>query len=154
MIRKVINGNVFTTNLNDIAFAINTSGFNDDGFAGQVMAHTTAFANTGEQSLGTLISVSGGANKNFHGIVCHSLNPGGWDKAPQAITEALDKIDVPDDKEVAVVLMGTGMIGQMSGADGRANVKAIHASKKNCVVYSIDYAEEAILEVLGLQNFN
>ena len=149
MIKKVVTGNVFTTSLSDIAFAINTNGFNDGGFAGRVMKHTQKFASTGEQKLGTLITADGNGKK-FHGIVCHSLNPGGWDKAPESITEALDKIDVPDNKEIAVVLMGTGMIGQMSGADGRANVKAIHASKKSCVVYTLDYSEKAILEVLGL----
>ncbi len=154
MIKRVIKGNVFTTHLSDIAFAINTDGYNDHGFASQIlMRYTGKFAITGEQPLGTLISAHG-RGKNFHGLVCHTLVPGGWKKAPQAITEALNKIPVPDDKEIAVVLMGTGIVGTESGANAEANVKAIHASKKQCVVYSLNHDESVILDALGLKSFS
>ncbi len=97
--------------------------------------------------MGTLITAEGN-DKNFYGLVCHSLNPGGWDEAPAAITGALDKIELPDDTEIGVVLMGGGMIGQMTGADLKENIRAIHRSKKKCVVYALEYSKEAIMKVI------
>ncbi len=48
MIKDVITGNIFKTNCKHIAFAINTDGYNDAGFSGQVGNYTEKFINTGE----------------------------------------------------------------------------------------------------------
>ncbi len=147
MITKVINGNVFDTPYNHIAFAINTKGYNDAGFAGQVSERVPKIANTGKKDLGEVVSIES-KGKIFHGLVCHSLEDNGWGGAPKAIITCLEKIQVTDTEPIAVVLMGAGMIGQMSGADVKANIRAIHQSKKNCVVYSLQYSEKAIFDVL------
>lgn len=146
MITKVLNEDVFTTDCKHIAFAVNTKGFNDSGFAGQVCSrYAPEFANTGEKKLGDLVSVKAD-EKTFHGLVCHSLEVGGWDNAPSAITETLNKIEA--DEPIAVVLMGAGMIGRMSGADVIANVKAIHQSEKKIILHSLEFSEKAIFDVL------
>lgn len=150
MIIDVKNEDVFLTPLKHIAFAINTEGYNDAGFAGQVSRRAPQLANTGKQNFGDVISVEA-VGKHFHGLVCHSLGGEGWSGAPQAIIKALDMIQSPEDEPIAVVLMGAGMIGQMSGANVRANTKAIHASKKKCVVHTLEYSKAAVLEVLGLK---
>ncbi len=152
MITKVVTGNVFDTQARHIAYAINTQGFNDSGFAGQVATHCPQLANTGENSLGAVVTAEANG-KFFHGLVCHSLEPGGWKEAPKSIIASLERIETEDDEPIAVVLMGAGMIGQMSGADVRANVKAIHESKKNCILYTLDYNGQAVLKVLQLKKF-
>jgi hypothetical protein len=150
MIINVLNEDVFNTDLKHIAFAINTEGYNDAGFAGQVSKRAPQLANTGEQKLGDVITVEANG-KQFHGLVCHSLSGSGWKNAPEAICNALDMIVAPDDEPIAVVLMGAGMIGQMSGANVVDNTKAIHASKKKCVLHTFEYTKGAVLGALGLK---
>ena len=145
MITKVLNEDVFKTPYSHIAFAINTEGFNDAGFAGQVSGrYAPALANTGEKKLGEIVSIKAG-EKTFHGLVCHSLK-NGWNDAPQAITSCLEKIET--DEPIAVVLMGAGFIGQMSGANVIANAKAIHKANKNIVLYSLEYSEKAVFDAV------
>ncbi len=147
MITDVINEDVFKTPHKHIAFAINTEGSNDGGFAGQVTSRfVPELANTGGVQLGEIKTASA-KGKTFHGLVCHSLSKG-WENAPKIITECLDKIEIPDNEPIAIVLMGAGMIGTLSGADPRANVKAIHASKKNCILYSLEYSKVAVEEAI------
>lgn len=147
MITKVLNEDIFKTPHKHIAFAINTEGSNDAGFAGQVASrYAPKLANTGKKKLGEVVTVES-KGKTFHGLVCHSLKDG-WNDSPKTITECLDKIKTDDDESIAVVLMGAGMIGQMSGADVIANAKAIHKSKKNVVLYSLEYGEKAVFDAL------
>jgi hypothetical protein len=91
---------------------------------------------TGPQNIGKVFEHSS-KGKTFHAIVCHSLDPGGWDAAPKAIKEGLDEIMVAPDEEIGVVMMGAGPIGQMQGADVEANLKAMEESKHKIVVYSL-----------------
>lgn len=146
MITKVLNEDVFKTPYKHIAFAINTEGFNDAGFAGQVSGrYAPTLANTGKKQLGEIVSIQAG-EKTFHGLVCHSLK-NGWKGAPEAITSCLEKIET--DEPIAVVLMGAGMIGQMSGADVIANAKAIHKAKKNIVLHSLEYTEKSVFDAVN-----
>ncbi len=149
MITDVVTGDVFRTNLKHIAFAINAEGFNDAGFAGMVTSQfVPALENTGPKVLGTVLSTTT-RGKTFHGLVCHKLEIDGWKKTPEVIKICLDKIEAPETEPIAIVLMGAGMIGQMSGADVKANIKAIHLSKKNCIVYTLEYTKDAIMNVLS-----
>ena len=119
-----------------IAFAINTEGFNDSGFAGFVSKFVPKLANTGPKKLGEVITINAG-HKTFHGLVCHSLK-GGWKDAPEAIVTCLNNIEVDDREPIAIIAIGSGLIGQMSGAKILENIRAIHRSKKNCVLYGTE----------------
>lgn len=149
MITDVINGDIFNTPHKHIAFAINTEGFNDSGFAGQVAMRAPQITtpSIGGNNLGDVVSAEV-EGKTFHGLVCHSLKENGWKHAPSSIIECLNKINVSDDEPIAIILMGAGMIGQMSGADIKANINAIYASKKNCIIYTPEYTKKAVLDVV------
>ncbi len=149
MITDVVKGNIFDTEFRHIAFAVNVEGKNDTGVAGTVAQYfTKAFLRTGKCTMGGLISIPC-LKITFHGLVCHSLEDDGWKNAPEAITAALDKISAPDNEVVAVVLMGSGKIGKDTGADVIGNIRAIHRSKKTCVIYSLDQEKAAIMAALS-----
>jgi hypothetical protein len=138
MIAQRIRGNVYKADQKHIVFGINTEGYNDAGFAGQVARKVNPkLANTGGNQLGEALSFEGD-NKTFHAVVCHSLseNPG-WSKTPEVIEKALNELDTPEGEPIAVVLMGGGMIGQMMGADVDANLKAMERSSKEVYVYPL-----------------
>lgn len=135
MIVDTVHGNVFETSHTHIAFAVNTEGFNDAGFAGQVSSrYWEGLANTGKKELGDVFSNKTN-EKTFHALVCHSLGEGGWKKTAEIVTECLDSIDVTG--IIAVVLMGAGMVGQIGGADVFAILGGMARSKKRVVVYTL-----------------
>jgi len=136
MIVNTFRGDVFKTNCAHIAFAVNTKGYNDGGFAGQVSSsHWPELADTGGNKLGDVLSKKS-KGKTFHALVCHSLGVEGWKNTPQTVTECLDALNVPDDEIVAVVLMGAGAIGQTEGADVFAILGGIARSKKKVAIYT------------------
>jgi hypothetical protein len=148
MIINVINENVFGTHCKHIAYAVDMEGQNSGGFAAVVAAIIPGTAYIGKHPLGTTLSVKVG-KKTYHALVCRSVKSG-WDKTPQAIVECLDKIDIPDEEPIAVVLPGGSMSAQIyTGADVRANTEALHTSKKSIIVYTLDYAKSAFIEVLN-----
>jgi hypothetical protein len=134
MITHVVEGDVMDTPHKHIAFAINTEGFNDSGFAGFVSKIAPKLANTGPKKLGEVITINAG-HKTFHGLVCHSLAKGGWKDAPEAIVQCLNSIEVDDREPIAIIAIGSGEIGRILGASFVKNIRAINRSKKNCVVY-------------------
>ena len=147
MITKVSNEDVFNTPHNHIAFAINTEGFNEDGFVGKIFVkgYTDLFLNTGKKEMGDVISIKI-REKTFHGLVCYSLKHG-WDNSPQVITSCLEKIET--DEPIAVVLMGATMFRQVyEGFDIVANTKAIHNANKNVILYNRDYSEKAVFNAI------
>lgn len=76
MVIKTIHDDIFNTAAKHIAFAINTEGLNDSGFAGKVsLNYWPEIANCGEHELSTVISKTVG-DKTFHALVCHSLKEG------------------------------------------------------------------------------
>ncbi len=149
MIIEVIKGNIFDTDLRHIAFATNIEGRNDAGVAGTVAKYfTKEFLKVGKCNMGDLFSFPAAYRVIFHGLVCHSLEEDGWKDAPNAITTALDKIQVADDEVIAVVLMGSGKLGKEGKADVASNIRAIHSSQKKCVVYTLDQEKDSIMAAL------
>lgn len=140
MIVKTVQGNVFDTSLNHIAFAVNTEGYNDSGFAGAVSSRFwPTLSNIGPRKLGETLSFSSKETdgKTFHALVCHSLEGEGWKKTPEEVVRCLDQLDVPTNEHIAVVLMGSGMIGQMMGANVPAILNGMKKSKKKLEVYTL-----------------
>jgi len=136
MIVNRVRGDIFKAPQKHIAFAVNTQGVNNDGFAGQVSERVwPELALTGGNQLGEVLTLTKGA-KTYHALVCHSLRVGGWKKTPEVVRECLDMIDVPDHEEVAVVLMGSGPVGKECGADVEAILTGMKESKKKLVVYT------------------
>jgi hypothetical protein len=137
MVKELVIGqDVFSCSYQHIAFAVNTQGFNDAGFAGVVSdQYWPELANTGPKQLGQVMSRKVG-DKTFHALVCHSLDQNGWDETPKIVTQCLDSIDIPDDEIIAVVSIGGGPIGRAMGADPDAIRSGMEASQKTVVVYS------------------
>ncbi len=137
MIIDQVRGDIFTAPQKHIAFAVNTTGCNDEGFAGQVASRFwPEIAHTGGNDLGEVLTqrVDG---ITFHALVCHTTDwEGAWSKSPRLVRECLDNLDVPGDEEIAVVLMGSGPIGQKQGADVDAILAGLHESKKRVIVYT------------------
>jgi hypothetical protein len=136
MIVDIIQGDIFKTPHKHIAFATNTEGYNDAGFAGTVaFRYWPELTSIGPNKLGKVISkkIKG---KIFHALVCHSLGSTGWRKTPQIITKCLDLLDVPDDETIAIVLVGTGGVGQIGGADVFSILGGMARSKKRIAVYT------------------
>lgn len=148
MVVDVVKGNVFSSSLHSVVFAMNDDGANTDGFAGLVTGKCCPTGFVEEAfPLGTIVSLENDGKK-FLGIVCHSLCQGGWSKTPQIVTSGLDLIEVQPDEKIAVVLMGAGLAGAVYGADVPAIVRAIHASKLQCVIYTLDYTKEQVFACL------
>ena len=136
MIVNRVRGDIFTASQKHIAFAVNTQGYNDAGFAGQVSGGIwPELANTGGNQLGEVLAHKAGA-KTYYALVCHSLDRGGWRDTPRIARECLDKITVPKNEVIAIVLMGSGPIGVAQGADVEAILASMEQSKKKLVVYT------------------
>lgn len=137
MIVNTTRGDVFQASHKHIAFAVNTGGYNDAGFAGAVSSrYWPELANTGAKKLGDALARNE-KGKTFHALVCHSLGSDGWKKTAETVTKCLDSLDVPEDEIIAIVLMGAGMIGQMGGADTFAILGGMARSKKKVAVYTL-----------------
>ncbi len=138
MITDQVRGDVFEAPQKHVVFAVNVEGFNNDGFAGQVAARLwPKLAETGGNKMGQVLTRKSG-EKTYYAVVCHSLmKQNGWKKTPRVVREALDRLRVPKSEEIAVVLMGSGTIGRMGGANVGAIVDAISASKKKVVVFTL-----------------
>ncbi len=126
---------IFLAPQKHIAFAINIQGCNDAGFAGQVSSRIwPELTDTGGNELGDILTHKN-ADKIYYALVCWSLDPGGWDATPRVVRECFDKIEIPDDEEIAVVLMGSGPVGMMPGADVDDILKEMDLSTKKLIIY-------------------
>jgi len=139
MIVNTVRGDVFQAPNKHIAFAVNTEGCNDVGFAGAVSSrYWPELANTRALNLGLgSVIQTNIEGKTFHALVCHSLGGDGWSKTAEIVMECLDSLVIPDEETIAIVLMGAGMIGQMGGADVFAILGGMARSKKKVVVYTL-----------------
>lgn len=136
MILGRVYGDIFLAPQKHIAFAVNTQGNNNSGFAGQVSSRDwPELASTDGNKLGEVLKRKGNG-KIYYALVCHSLEADGWNETPRIAQECLDKIDAPDDEEIAVVLMGSGPVGRKQGADVEAILKGMEQSKKKLIVYT------------------
>lgn len=137
MIVKQVRGNILASGHKHIVFAVNAEGHNDAGFAGLVAErYWGALLNTGGNKLGEVLTKATGGHI-FHAIVCHDFAATGWSKAPELVEKGLNSLDVADDEEIGVVLIGGGPIGQMSGANPQAILEAMQRSQKRISVYSL-----------------
>ncbi len=139
MILKQVKGDVFKSEYKHIAFAANSEGINDAGFAGLVARRFWPdLAIIGPQALGTVLArTDAKAKRSFHALVVHSLGADGWAKTPQYIEECFGRIGIAPDETIATVLMGGGPVGQMMGADVEANLAAMQRVPNKLVVYSL-----------------
>ena len=132
MIIKTTSGDILKGNETRIAFAVNTEGVNDSGFAG-VISHRfwPELAYIGETKLGTVLTkeVDG---VEFFALCCHSLE-NGWNNQKEVITQCFDAI--PGDEPVASIAIGTGLVGVLSGAKFGLIKAGMEASKKRIILY-------------------
>lgn len=132
MIIKTTSGDILKSNETRIAFAVNTEGVNDSGFAGMISQRFwPELAYIGETQLGTVLTkeVDG---VEFFALCCHSLE-NGWNNQKEVITKCFDAI--PGDKPVASIAIGTGLVGVLSGANFALIKAGMEASKKEIILY-------------------
>lgn len=116
-----------------IAFAVNTEGYNDAGFAGMISSkYWKELANCGKCELGTVLTkcVDG---ITFYALVCHSLEKDGWRNQTEIIRKCFDSIET--DEPIASISIGTGLIGVLSDADFKQIKKGMELSKKKIILY-------------------
>lgn len=147
MIVDVTRGDVFNTALNHIAFGITANGYNDRGFSGKVCKHVPELRNVGVNKLGSIITFEV-KDKKFHGIVCYKTNPILWSKAPNSIRVGLSRIHTEPGESIAVVLIGSSVLSRFAGANLAEIIKAIHSSRKRCIIYSFDLTKEKIMDIV------
>ena len=135
MIVKTIQDNILRSNEKHIAFAINTEGYNNDGFAGQVaIKYWPELAKCGEHEIGTVISKTVG-NKNFHALVCHSSKNGWGNEQSEVIKACFDKIPA-NGEPISTIAIGTGYNDIISGADFKQIVYGMETATNNIILYA------------------
>ena len=141
MIIKSIDDNIFNTDAKHIAFAINKEGANDCGFAGTVgRDYWPEVMYCGEHEIGTVLSKKVG-DVTFHALVCHSLKEGWGDDQAKVIKECFDNIPV-NDEPIASIAIGTGLVGQFTGANFRSIACGMQESKQKVILHSCYTLEE------------
>lgn len=132
MIIKTTSGDILKSNETRIAFAVNTEGVNDSGFAGAISRmFWPELAHIGDTPLGTVLTkeVDG---IEFFALCCHSLE-NGWHNQKEVIKKCFDSI--PGDEPVASIAIGTGLVGVLSGANFTVIKAGMEASKKEIILY-------------------
>ena len=143
MVVKTVQDDIFNSEAKHIAFAVNTEGYNDAGFAGQVSSkYWNELANCGLHEIGTVLSKKVG-DKTFHALVCHSLENGWGENQAEVIKECFDKIPA-NGEPVATIAIGTGFVGMMSGASFRQIVCGMHDSEQQILLHA-GYTLEAVI---------
>ena len=135
MVVKTVQDDVFKTPAKHIAFAINTEGYNDAGFAGVVSSkYWPELEMCGEHEIGTVLSKTVG-DKTFHALVCHSLHNGWGDNQAEVIKECFDNIPA-NGEPIATIAIGRGFVGMMSGANFRQIVCGMHESNQQIMLHA------------------
>ncbi|MCL2280770.1 hypothetical protein FWC31_02685 [Candidatus Saccharibacteria bacterium] len=120
----------------DIAFAVNTEGFNDSGFAGQVAERFwPELANTEPCELGTVMSKTADDGRTYHALVCHSLKNGWGGNQAEIIEKCFNNIPDSTERTVASIAIGRGLVGQLTGADTEQIEAGMEASKTSIILY-------------------
>lgn len=115
-----------------IAFAVNTEGINDAGFAGLVSRkYWPELANIGKCKLGTVLTKTTDGI-TFYALVCHSLKDG-WNNQTEVIKKCFDSIET--DESIASISIGTGFVGAFSGADFSQIKEGMELSNKKIILY-------------------
>ena len=135
MIIKRVKGDILQSEYKHIAFAINMEGINDSGFAGLISyRYWPELRYCGEQEMATVLTKTVG-DKTFYALVCHSLKEEGWSQAGSWLYNCLESIKT--EEEIACVAVGTGLIGQMMGANINDIEEALEKTKKKIVLFSL-----------------
>ena len=134
MIKKSIQDNILNSVAKHIAFAVNSEGKNECGFAGQICKYWPELADIGEHEIGTVLSKTVG-NRTFHALVCHSLDDGWGENQDEIIKECFDKIPASGE-EIATIAIGTGFVGKYSGADFGQIICGMQDSYQSIDLYS------------------
>ena len=132
MIIKTKSGDILNGNEKRIAFAVNTEGANDAGFAGMISSRFwPELADIGETKLGTVLTKKVG-DVEFFALCCHS-SKNGWTNQQEVIKQCFDAI--PSEEPVASISIGTGLIGVLGGANFNLIKAGMEASKKEIILY-------------------
>ena len=132
MIIMTKDGNILNGNEKRIAFAVNTEGVNDCGFAGMISdKFWPELAYIGETKLGTVLTKKVD-DVEFFALCCHSLKEG-WKNQREVMKQCFDSI--PGDEPVASISIGTGLIGVLSGANFALIRAGMEDSEKEIVLY-------------------
>ncbi|MCI8640393.1 MAG: hypothetical protein HFJ59_00730 [Clostridia bacterium] len=134
MIIATKKGDILAENEKRIAFAVNTNGVNNEGFAGMIAKkYWPELAHIGKTKLGTVLTKKVD-NVEFFALTCHTLKVNGWGRnQKRVIRKCFDAI--PGDEPVASVSIGTGFAGIISGADFSKIRAGMEASKKKIILY-------------------
>ena len=132
MIIQEKTGDILKGKENRIAFAVNTEGANDSGFAGMISRkYWPELAYIGETKLGTVLTKKVNSLE-FFALCCHSLKEG-WNNQQEIIKQCFDAIS--GDEPVASISIGTGLVGILSGANFTLIRAGMEASKKKIILY-------------------
>ena len=124
--------NILKGNEKRIAFAVNSEGINDSGFAGIISrSFWPELAFIGETELGSVLAKKVG-DVEYFALCCHSLK-NGWRDQRNLIKRCFDAI--PGDEPVASISIGTGMIGILSGAQFSLIKAGMEDSNKKIILY-------------------
>lgn len=115
-----------------IAFAVNSEGVNDSGFAGMISRKFwPELAFIGETKLGSILAKKVG-DVEYFALCCHSLKSG-WSDQRNLIKRCFDAI--PGDEPVASISIGTGLVGILSGAQFSLIKAGMEDSNKKIILY-------------------
>jgi len=116
-----------------IAFAVNTEGLNDAGFAGMISEkYWPELEDAGKCELGTVLTKTTSDGITFYALVCHSLDKG-WKNQTEIICKCFDSIE--GDDPIASISIGSGFIGRLGGANRAEILKGMELSKKKIILY-------------------
>ena len=125
-------GNILNGPEKRIAFAVNTEGANDTGFAGLVASKFwPELAQIGPTKLGDVL-VKQTFGYTFYALCCHSLRDD-WKDQKEVICKCFDSIDC--DEPVACIKIGTGLVGSLSGANFKLIREGMEKSKREIILY-------------------
>lgn len=115
MIVNVTHGDPLKHLAGHIAFAVNTDGVHDRGFAGVIHQRFWPELWSVHMELGKSLTKEVGP-RHFHALCCHEIGPGGWKLSESYIERALDELKVDERQTIALMLPGTGPIELGQGA--------------------------------------
>lgn len=116
-----------------VAFAVNSEGINNSGFAGNISRmYWPGLLNIQEAELGTVYTKEYN-NFVFHALVCHSLM-NGWTDTEKVITNCFNAI--PTNDTICSIAIGTGLVGLLSGANWQKIKEGMEKSKKEIIIYT------------------
>lgn len=132
IIKNKQGSDILNGNEKRIAFAVNSEGVNDSGFAGIISRRFwPELAFIGETELGSVLTKKVG-DVEYFALCCHSLK-NGWGDQRNLIKQCFDAI--PGDAPVASISIGTGLVGIHSGAQFSLIKAGMEDSNKKIILY-------------------